>query len=74
MKRQVFYYLCGTVIAFVLLSAMPMTQPETNKVLLNYGMLTTGLVLGCSSKKLFIKRPWWLLFVPILPFVLGCWG
>ena len=74
MKRQVFYYLCGTVIAFVLLSAMPMMQPETNRVLLNYVILTAGLVLGCSSKKLFVKRPWLLFFVPILPLVLGCFG
>jgi len=69
--RLFFYYLGGTLIWFLLLALMPATADLTNALMVNYLMLTAGVVCGLLGKTCFERRPWLLLFVPGLPLVLG---
>lgn len=66
-----FYYLGGTLIWFLLLALMPATGDLTNALMVNYLMLTAGVVFGLLGKTCIEKRPWLLLFVPGLPLVVG---
>ena len=75
MRAKAFgYYAGGTVLWVLLLSAIPATQTDTNALITNYFTLTFGLVVGSFCKRFFEKRPWVLLFVPVLPLTVGFFG
>lgn len=69
--RLLFYYICGSLIWLLMLSAMLATRELTYQLMVNYVTLTAGIALGFLGKDHLEKRPWLLLFVPSLPLVLG---
>ena len=64
------WYIVGSVPFAFLMS----TWDDYIKIIINFITLTVGLFIGILLRNYFMKRPWLILFVPILYLILGILG
>lgn len=65
--KLVIWYIVGSIsIGFIMT-----TRDEYIRIIFNFAMLTVGLTIGFLLKGQFLKRPWLIVFVPIIYLILG---
>jgi cell division protein FtsW (lipid II flippase) len=70
-RKHFLMYGLGTILWFILLAFMPMSQITTNYVLIGYAFLTMGLLVGFFGKSILEKRPWLLILLPFVALLGG---
>lgn len=74
MKTAIKLVIWYSIPAFILLGIIQATFDLYLRIIFNFAALTIGLTIGLLLKERFLKRPWLIVFVPILYFVLGMFG
>lgn len=69
MKKIIVFYLLGSIVWFLMLAALPMTQTETNFILVAFYYLTLGLFLGVYGRRLLERYKWVLILLPFCSLV-----
>lgn len=65
--KLVIWYVAGSIwLGFIMA-----TGDELVRILFNFAVLTVGLTTGLLLKEQFLKRPWLIVFVPIIYFIVG---
>jgi hypothetical protein len=64
------YYFIGCVVWFLLIGIMPLLIEDLIVICIQFSLMTIGLFVGIICKDTFYKKPWFLLFLPMLYIVL----
>lgn len=74
MKTPIKLIIWYSIPAVILLGIIPATLDLFLMIIFNFATLTIGLAVGLLLKEQFLKRPWLIVFVPILYFILRMFG
>lgn len=70
-SKMIAWYVVGSVLWFFIFGFIMATSLLRAQIIVSFATLTAGLFVGLLMKAQFIKRPWLLVFVPILHLVAG---
>jgi apolipoprotein N-acyltransferase len=70
MTKTVIWYSSGTFFYLLLVALMPARMEVVVKIIFAYFFFTLGLLIGWHYKSLFCEKPWLLVFIPLLQFII----
>ncbi len=71
MTKMLTYYFVGTILWVILFGFLAATSSLQREILLNFITLSIGVVVGLIMRDRFSKKPWLLIFVPVLHLLIG---
>ena len=69
--RIIIWYIIGSVLWLIVFGFLAATSDLQAVIITNFATLTGGLFIGLIFKEQFLKRPWLILFIPILHLATG---
>jgi len=71
MIKIIIWYVAGSAIWFLVFGFLAATTKLQIQIIVSYITLTAGLFIGFIMKDAFLKRPWLVVFIPVLHLIAG---
>lgn len=69
--KIIIWYILGSMFWGVMFGFLMATHELQVNIIASFGTLTIGLFIGLLLKEYFLKKPWLIMFLPILHFIVG---
>ena len=68
--KMLVWYVAAVLLGLIMLGFVMSAEPDASNIIINFMTLMVGLFTGLLIKERAIKKPWLLLFIPIVYFMM----